>query len=331
MKRLGVVTVCALLAMARVSAHHSAAAFDTTSPITLQGTVSRFDWTNPHVYVYVTTTQSGRPTEWMIESDSTSILTRSGWSATSVPVGAMVTVRVSPDKNPQRHHALLVTMALPNGTELRPRVNGPDAVAPATSLAGVWNSLRGFTQRRIGALRPTPKGQAAATSYTEAENPVARCVPYATPFLMGLPYLNQIEMQKDRMVIHSEFLNVDRTVYLDGRGHPKDGPRTLQGHSIGRWEGDVLVVDTTLFSDHRLGNYVGAGTAREFPSGPQKHVVERFRLSDDRKHLLIDAVIEDPEYLVAPLTVGMEWDYAPQSRLLKIGCEPSQSQRYLFR
>ena len=331
MKRLGVVTVCALLAMARVSAHHSAAAFDTTSPITLQGKVSRFDWTNPHVYIYVTTMDAGRPTEWMIESDSTSILTRSGWSATSVPVGAMVTVRVSPDKNPQRHHALLVTMALPNGTELRPRVNGPDAVAPATSLAGVWNSLRGFTQRRIGALRPTPKGQAAATSYTEAENPVARCVPYATPFLMGLPYLNQIEMQKDRMVIHSEFLNVDRTVYLDGRGHPKDGPRTLQGHSIGRWEGDVLVVDTTLFSDHRLGNYVGAGTAREFPSGPQKHVVERFRLSDDRKHLLIDAVIEDPEYLAEPLTVGMEWDYAPQSRLLKIGCEPSQSQRYLFR
>ena len=84
MKRLGVVTVCAVLAMARVSAHHSAAAFDTTSQVTLQGTVSRFDWTNPHVYVYVTTTQSGRPTEWMIETDSTSILTRSGWNAKSV-------------------------------------------------------------------------------------------------------------------------------------------------------------------------------------------------------------------------------------------------------
>jgi hypothetical protein len=65
------------------------------------------------------------------------------------------------------------------------------------------------------------------------------------------------------------------------------------------------------------------------PSGPQKHVVERYRLSEDRTRLLIDIVVEDPDYLIEPLTMGMEWDYTPKLRLLRFGCEPQQSQRYL--
>jgi hypothetical protein len=266
----------------------------------------------------------------MIETDGTSLLTRSGWSRGTLQVGSAVTVRANPDRDAEKSHALLISMALANGTVLTPRSNGTDGVSKATSLAGVWNGLRGFAARKVGPIRPTPKGLAAVKTFTVATNPVTGCTPYATPFLTSLPYLNEIDVQKDRILIRNEFLNVDRTVYMDGRAHPKDGPRSNQGHSIGRWDGSVLVVDTTLFADHLLGNYLGSGAGpRELPSGPQKHVVERYRLSEDRTRLLIDIVVEDPDYLIEPLTMGMEWDYTPKLRLLRFGCEPEQSRRYL--
>jgi hypothetical protein len=196
----------------------------------------------------------------------------------------------------------------------------------ATGMAGVWNSLRGFAQRRVGPVKPTAKGLAAMNA--SRVEPVASCIPLASPGLVTLPYLNDIGIRDDRIVIRSEFFNVDRTVYTDGRGHPGDGMRTRQGHSIGRWEGDVLVVDTTLFADHPSAYTLGP--AYGLPSGPQKHVVERYRLSDDRTRLLIDFVVEDPEFLAEPFTANVEWDYAPEQRLLRFGCEPEQARRFTF-
>ena len=333
MRKLGSVVAAAYIITTTASAHHSPAAFDLSSQITIQGRISRLDWTNPHVYIYIeSAVGTGTPAQWMIETDPVPILSRSGWSRELLAVGSVATVRANPDRNAQRNHALLVSIALSNGAVLTPRAAATTSVPRATSVAGVWNGLRGFTQRRIGALKPTPKGLAALKAYTEASNPVTNCVPYASPFLPGLPYLNEIEIRNDRVVIRSEFLNVDRTVYTDGRPHPKDGARTNQGHSIGRWEGDALVVDTTLFADHILGNYTGSGKEpRELPSGPRKHVVERYQLSEDRTRLVISAVVEDPDYLTEPLTISTEWDHAPQQRLLRFGCDRQQSQRYLFR
>jgi hypothetical protein len=333
MKRLGSVTLAMVVMTAGASAHHSPSAFDTESQIAIQGKISRVDWTSPHTYIYVEgASASGRTAEWMLETDAVPILTRSGWTRQALSVGTAVTVRANPDRNPQRNHALIVSLALPDGTVLAPRSSSGAQGARATSIAGVWNGLRGFTQRRVGALKPTAKGLAAMQAYTVAVNPVTSCTPYASPFLVSLPYLNEIVVRNDRITIRNEFLNVDRTVYMDGRGHPKDGPRTVQGHSIGRWEDGVLVVDSTLFADHLLGNYTGsAKELRELPSGPRKHLVERYQLSDDKTRLLISAVIEDPDYLVEPLTMTMEWDYTPQLRLLRFGCDPQQAQRYLFR
>src|SRR5687767_8922658 len=79
-KRLGLVIAGAIIITAPLSAHHSPAAFATNSQIIIQGTVSRLSWTNPHVYIYVKgTIASGKPAEWMIETDPIPILTRSGW------------------------------------------------------------------------------------------------------------------------------------------------------------------------------------------------------------------------------------------------------------
>jgi hypothetical protein len=332
MKRLCLLIAVILLVAKPVPAHHSAAAYDAASPVTMQGTVTRVDWTNPHVYIYLDTQgASGNPAQWIIETDPTPILIRSGWTRASVRVGALVTVRMNPARDRQRNHAQLVSLSTGNGAVLVPRAPVARTETRATSIAGVWNSLRGFGQRRFGTLNVTEKGVAAMKSFDEAASPIVDCVPHVVPQLPTLPYLSEIEVLNDRIMMRSEFLNVDRTIYMDGRPHPRDGVRTRQGHSIGRWEGGVLVVDTTLFADHRVGNSFGSAFASGLPSGPQKHVVERYRLSEDRTRILIDFVVEDPEYLAAPMTASAEWDYAPRQRLQRFGCTPEQARRFTFR
>jgi hypothetical protein len=333
MKHLCAAVATTIALTSTVSAHHSPAAFKTDSQITIEGTVRRFDWTNPHVYIYLDTTSvTGEKAQWLIETDPTAILLRSGWTSNVIGVGTKVTVRGNPDRNDQRNHALLVSMALPSGRVLVPRAPVNRPAVRATSVAGVWDGMPGFAQRRYGAFKPSPRGVAVMQAYNDDASPLASCIPYPAPMLSSLPYLNQIDLRNDKTIlIRTEFFNVDRTVYMDGRGHPANGPRTLQGHSIGRWEGDVLVVDTALFADHPVGNSQGLGRLFGLPSGPRKHLVERFHLTDDKTRLLIDAVLEDPDYLAEPVTITVQWEYVPQLKLSRFGCERESARRFTVR
>jgi hypothetical protein len=118
-------------------------------------------------------------------------------------------------------------------------------------------------------------------------------------------------------------MSSERVVYLDGRGHPENGVPSLHGHSIGHWEGSTLVVDTTHFTEHKQGN------SMSLPSGLRKHVVERFSLSDDHKHLEYGFVLEDPDYLAAPVTYSAEWDYRPDLSPSGLPCDLDVARRFL--
>ena len=303
--------------------HHSPTMFNLNSIVVIQGTVSRFEWKNPHVYVYIQTTRDGgEGGEWLIETDATPILTRNGWTPDSLTIGELVTVRANPARSAGSSHALLVSIATEDQEILTPRSSGVGTVSRASSLAGVWDAMRGFSVRRINYGALTERGAALQAAFSDKDNPVANCVPHASPTIFLTPYLNQIEITDDTVTIRSELFNVDRVVYTDGRGHPENGERSNQGHSIGRWEGDVLIVDTTHFEDNRVGNRVGV------PSGGEKHVVERYSLSPDGSRIVIEFEVEDPQYLAEPLTGSIEWDYAPGLELSRFGCDPESARLY---
>ncbi len=315
----------ALIISSPVSGHHSNSIFDLESVLILQGTVSRYEWRNPHVYIYVESRDdTGQLVEWQVEGDATPIMTRSGWAPTSLTAGDRVTVGAHPDRNAQRKHALLDSLTKADGVLLAPRSGGRASSIRATGLAGVWDSVRGYAGRRIHYGSLTEEGAAAQAAYTEADNEVSECIPYPLPTIAIAPYLNEIEILDDHILIRTEFFNVERTIYMDGRGHPQNGERTNQGHSIGSWEGDVLVVDTTLFSDSRTGNLEGV------PAGAGKHVVERYELSEDGTQLMVEFVVEDPEYMVEPMTGSVAWDYAPDREILPFGCDPENARLYEF-
>jgi hypothetical protein len=75
-------------------AHHSAAMFDATRTVTIEGRVERYDWANPHVYLHVASSSG----TWLIEAGSPSMMQRAGWSRESFAVGDVVSVDVNPTR-----------------------------------------------------------------------------------------------------------------------------------------------------------------------------------------------------------------------------------------
>jgi Family of unknown function (DUF6152) len=112
----------AAIVAAPAIAHHSFAMFDTTRRVTLAGTVTAFEWTNPHAYIELDVPdEKGAITHWSIELGSPSILMQGGWKFKDLKYGDKVTAIVSPLKNGQTG-ALLASITMPDGRVLG---NGP--------------------------------------------------------------------------------------------------------------------------------------------------------------------------------------------------------------
>ena len=118
--------VLALLVLgAPVLAHHSPAAFDRTKEVTLTGVVKEVQWNNPHAWIQVIVTdQKGKQTEWGFECGSPNMMSRTGWTRTTLKTGDKVTVVANPLKD-GRPNGSLVRVTLPDG-----RVLGPGDAPP---------------------------------------------------------------------------------------------------------------------------------------------------------------------------------------------------------
>ena len=313
-----------------IHAHHSPAAFDRGSTVEIRGEVTRYDWKNPHVYIFVEATDdSGQSAEWLVEADPTPLMARSGWSASTVTPGDIVSLSMFPDRDAEKRHGLLRSLTTSNGVTLGMRTGASETQVIANDLSGIWDGLPEFgppiADQDVNPPRVyTQAALAARAEYTAADYPHASCIASATPLLNQLPYLYEIEILDDRVLITSEFYSVQRTIFTDGREHPANGARTIQGHSIGRWEGSTLVVDTRLFADSRLAHGPG------IPSGARKHTIERFTLSADRTELDVEIFVEDPEFVAEPYTVSSTWTNAPGRQMEPFGCDEENARSFIL-
>ena len=327
----------ALVIASPVFGHHSDAGVDTESIVAFEGTVQEFAWRNPHVYVVVETEQSGEPVEWELQMGSVNGLARRGWSRDTLSPGDRVTVRVHPAQG-GRAYGILDSVEKDGGLSLAATVAAPDVTPPAASLAGRWLTDRlsvldypagGFDAFFREQLSLTEKGAAAQAAFDalSADNPEATYVGRPTPSALvstGL-YLMEIDLtqREETIVFRSEWFNEVRTIYMDGRGHPAPSERFTTGHSIGRWDGDTLVVDTANFADHRSPYQIGV------PSGGQKHVVEQYRLTEDGTHVDLEFMLEDPEYLASPMTHSRQLIHSPHIEMFLSACDPETTSRFL--
>ena len=125
MKILRVLAVMAAVLIGSAGAalaHHSFTMFDMTKRITLAGTVTEFEWTNPHSYIEIDVPEEkGGVKHWSIELGSPSILMQSGWKFNSIKAGEKITLIINPLKN-GKAGGFLNTATLPDGRALG---NGP--------------------------------------------------------------------------------------------------------------------------------------------------------------------------------------------------------------
>jgi hypothetical protein len=321
----------AILSVGTSTAHHSGAQYDRSVIVEKEATVVRFDFRNPHSYLIVSDSDS---VEWMVETISAVRLRREGWNAGSFASGDQVTFRAIANRNPQKNRVRLRSLTAANGLVLDLSQQDDDSAEPKpftaiTSLEGVWvtdpDTFDGISDS-IANYPLTSKGQKAKESFDDTLDPVANCTSWPIPQLAivsGL-YPMKFELADDRVVIRYEFFNTVRTVFMDGRDHSTDAPRTIQGHSIGHWEDEALVIDSRLFADHR-SPFMFDGV----PSGAGKHVIERYRLSEDGTYTTASYFVEDPEFLAEPLEFDLKLRYKPNFELQDNACDPEIARRFL--
>ena len=108
-----------VLTSAPASAHHSTAHYDETKEIELEGSVTRFEWANPHAYVFLrAAVPGGAEAAWEIEAAPIALLRRLGWSKDSLNAGERVVIKAHPPKDATRAEALFVSVRKADGSVL---------------------------------------------------------------------------------------------------------------------------------------------------------------------------------------------------------------------
>jgi len=333
------------LLISPVSGHHSDAGLNLDTVVTVEGTVTGFSWRNPHVYFIVETMdEQGSQMEWTVQMASVATVSRMGWTRDSLAVGDRVSVGAYPARG-GRPYVKFLSIERQDGITLptsfdsdtgEVRLAAPEVTASTSTLEGRWMAdaatlvnypgrLDGLT-RALLKLNEEGRGAQAAYDENSDENPELSCIGRPTPSMIIYTDLYPLEIEfrgEEIILIRSQFFDEERTVHMDGRGHPGGSARFHEGHSIGWWEGDTLVVDTRNFTDHRSPYQNG------IPSGSQKHVVERYTLTEDGTQMVVDFMLEDPEYILEPMTHTRELIYAPQADMSKFNCDLESTRRFL--
>jgi hypothetical protein len=138
---------------------------------------------------------------------------------------------------------------------------------------------------------------------------------------------HQLEVRtrgKDRIELHYGEWDARRTVYMDGRKVPDNIKPSRLGYSIGRWEGDALVIETAGIE----ANIFGVGMDAALHSA-QLRTVERYVRSADGKTLSMTATLEDYKTFREPLVLKKIWKWAPDQKIAPYdSCErPAETQK----
>ena len=143
--------------------------------------------------------------------------------------------------------------------------------------------------------------------------PGSECLSNPVPYIMLVPVATNIEIGDPviRIRIEGDYGAVDRVIHMNLDSH-EGAEHQNQGHSIGWWEDEALVVDTTHFADHPRGHGKGV------PSSYQKHLIERFELNSDGTSLTYTFTVTDSEYLAEPATATIRLLHRPDLEFLEI-------------
>lgn len=317
--------VFAVLVAVTMSAHHSHSSLDRKNIQTHKGTVTKYDWRMPHVFIKaMAPNAAGEVVEYSIEVLHPPAMIERGWSKDSLKPGDQITWEGAADKNPNRPFSGLNWLEKSDGTRLEMEKQNA-ALQPSTDLTGLWvRDLRGGKPHYWPpADWPYTKlAQELVDNFDESQNPQVSCQNPGPPKATLLPYPLKISRPDEKtVVLNYELRDRPRVIHLD-REHPAGEP-SVNGHSVGWFEGKTLVVESTNFVADRWGLHTGVD------SSEQKHLLERYTLSDDGLALEIQMIVTDPVYLTEAVTIDYFMAKIADRQLVEVECTLENARLYL--
>lgn len=234
----------------------------------------------------------------------------------------------------------LLFFGSPHLAQLNAQQDPTSAQPPATppDLSGLWSRLRDAAVPRGYGMyildygkTDSPMTPWAAAKYkiasamyhgddpsTVLADPVFQCFPPGVPRIYLFNFPVQIVQIPGQVLMLFEYDHFVRRIYTDGRPHDSEQGPLWMGDSIGKWEGDTLVVDTTNFNDKTFIDRVGR------PHSDALHVVERMRRVDQNS-LEINFTIDDPKAYTKPWGAKLIFESKPTWNVLEQICEDNAS------
>jgi len=312
-----------------VSAHHSRAEF-AEEVQEMEGEIVRVNWANPHpTFEIDIATGGGAEERWEVQAfGSVYTLARGGVSGDVFSPGERVTI--AGQVSTRRDNVLLASnMLLATGDEvvlnggadpywnqsgIGGRANWAvaesdlvDAAAEDLGLFRVWSQPHRDGATAASALEGAislhlPFNAAALARRAEwdpLDDPDMQCMPKGMPVVMVTPHPFTFSQAGPNIRIFAHEYAVERIIYLEDAPDPGQLPPSPVGYSVGHWEGDTLVVETTDIA----WNYFFFG----FGLGDNVEVVERMTLSDDQSQLDYSAVFTDSDTFTESATITRYW------------------------
>jgi hypothetical protein len=213
-------------------------------------------------------------------------------------------------------------------TSTQPAGANAQSAAANHDLTGVWNAMSGVYQyaafskdeppmtpwgkTRFDAARPSqgPNG----VKLDETNDRVYKCAPPGMPYIYIQLFPMQIIQTPKEVIELFEYDHTIRHIFIDGRKHPADLKPSYNGHSIGHWEGDTLVVDTIGLNGKNWLDRVG------HPESAQMHIIEHIHRVDN-KTLQVDLNFDDAKSYTKPWTAQIRFVLHPDWDILEHICE----------
>ena len=214
---------------------------------------------------------------------------------------------------------------IPRTADGKPNLSTPAPRLPdgKPDLSGIWELDASKYVRNIAAdLKPEdvpfqPWAKALFESRVDGshsrEDPDANCLPQGVPKIAAAPAPWKIVHAPGFIVVVYEAFNLWRQIFLDGREVAPDANPTWMGYSVGKWDGETLVVDTKGFNGKAWLDQLGR------PSTDALHVIERFRRRDFG-HMSIQITIDDRKAYTKPWSVAEEAHLLPDAELMEFIC-----------
>jgi hypothetical protein len=172
---------------------------------------------------------------------------------------------------------------------------------------------RALAEQRLDSIL-TPLGRQVRDANAPDNDPKLHCQPYG--FVREATNALPLVIRRDGsdLLVHYEEWSLLRTIYMDGRPHPQHRTPTLLGHSVGRIENGVLIVETAQVNPDWISDSTHAGHSGELTA------IERYEVLDNPRRLELELTIEDPVMLTEPYVITKTWLYTPGVELVQDQC-----------